>query len=107
LGKNQLKYEERLKLLNLKSLKHRREISILKIVNKIKVKHKSIPTNWLNKLEFYSTSRNGVRLKTNKSRINLVDKGFFNNAINLFNDSPMFIRDEYDYKKIVKYLNDM
>ena len=102
-----LKYEERLKFLKLHSLKKRREIQILKIVFKIRTKSSKICENWLSEIEFYESKRNGILCRVPLKRIELVEKYLFNNAIKLFNDLPINVRNETKFCNYVKKLNDL
>ena len=104
LGKTDLKYEERLRFLNLESLEVRRKIQILKIVFKIKQNSPKIRTDWLNQIQFYETSRNGTYCKTTMNRISLSDKYIFNYSVVLFNSLPIFIRNENCFNKFLLYL---
>ena len=60
LSKSGLHYEQRLNLLNLKTLKSRRDMKILKIVHKIRSHSFEIPINWFSYLNFYTTNRNAI-----------------------------------------------
>jgi hypothetical protein len=76
LGKHNLKYDERLKILNLKTLKYRREMSTLKVIHNTIYKHKSIPDKWLSQLNLYESSRNGRFLSILFIRIKFIKKFF-------------------------------
>ena len=104
LGKSDLKYEERLKFLNLESLESRRKTQILKIVFRIKQNSPKIRTDWLNQLQFYETSRNGTYCKTTRNRISLSDKYIFNYSVVLFYSLPIFIRNEKCFNRFLMHL---
>lgn len=82
LGKTDLNYEKRLEFLDLKSLKSRRDITALKLVSEIKTNSCKIPENWFNHFVFQNT-RNGIILKTDFRRIDLIDKKYFNYCIKI------------------------
>ena len=82
-------------------------MKILKIVHKIRSHSFEIPINWFSYLNFYTTNRNGIFIKTNLRRIELENKNFFNYCIKLFNDLPIIARNECDFKKFVKLLNEI
>ena len=102
MGKYNLKYNERLDVLNLKTLDFRRKLKILKIVQNIKCKNVNIPIDWISKLTFHSTKRNDIFIKANQRRICLEDKNLFNNSIKLFNHLPINVRNECNFKKFVQ-----
>jgi hypothetical protein len=60
LNRNEINYEDRIKLLNLKSLSFRRKIQLLKTVFYVKNNDKSIPDSWFSELNFYENRRNGI-----------------------------------------------
>ena len=99
MGKQDLKYEDRLKLLNIFSLKTRREANALKLIFNIKQSPNNFP-NWTQLLEFYTTSRNGIFIKPNLSS----DKYFFNHYLKLFNTLPIDTRSEINYTTFVNKL---
>ena len=99
-----MSYEERLKYLNIESLKKRRFMSVLKIVYKIRFKSIELRDKYTNDLTFYNTTRNGIFCKISKTRIKFCDKNFFIYSSKLFNSLPMYIRNETNFNKYVKYL---
>ena len=78
----------RLEFSNLKSIENIREKSALKIVFRINSHSPSIPNHWLD--YFYFTT-NGVKLKTEFKRIELMNKKYFNYSIELFNSHPFML----------------
>ena len=101
---NYLTYEQRLNILDLKSLKHRREINALKLVQKIKCNYNTIPINWFNYFQFYNTTRNGILIKKHMKRIEMFDNFYFNYCINLYNSLNIDFRNYNNYKDFVQYL---
>lgn len=106
-GKYDLNYDQRLEFLKLKKLKIRRHLNALKLVQKIKLNYNDIPNDWLNYFTFYNTTRNGIKLKTNFRRIDIINKNFFNHCIQLFNDLPILLRNEDNFKNFVNNLFDV
>ena len=105
LGKNEFNYEQRLNFLNIKSIESRRKISALKLVFDVKSKSPKIPINWFDHFVFQNT-RNGIKLKTDFKRIDLIDKKYFNYCIKLFNLLPFNIRNECNFKFYLNFLTD-
>lgn len=105
LGKSDLKYPERLNMLNLESIQKRRLIQNLSLLQKIRTNHPSVPSRWHN-LFIFKETRDGHKIETPKLRIELAKKLFFNHIVFTFNDLDRDIRDENDFKKFVKLLND-
>ena len=79
LGKNDLKYEDRLKYLSLNSLEDRKFIRGLKFLKKIKNNDQSIPQSWKESIVFENT-RNGILCKIPKTRLHKCDEHFFINV---------------------------
>ena len=96
LGETDLNYSQRLEFLNLESLKNRREKSALKLVFRIKFNSPVIPNHWFSYFDFYST-RNGIKLKTEFRRIELINKKYFNYCIELFNSQPFMLRQSSNF----------
>ena len=80
-------YIERLKYLKLLPLSVRRDVKILKIINRI-ILNLNIHDNWSNSFEFKS-NRNGNTIIIKKSRINLCDRNLFSYASKLYNSLPI------------------
>ncbi len=59
MNKFNLKYKERLDLLNLKTLECRRKVLVMKIVFKCINRFRDIPNNWLTKYVISENDRNG------------------------------------------------
>ena len=95
LNKTNLNYSDRLKALNLISLKKRREVQILKLIHNTTYKYKANCANWFENLTLYKRSRNGNFLKCCKNRIVLTDKCIFNYGTKLFNNLPKIVRNFY------------
>ena len=104
LGKSDLTYDKRLEYLGIQSLETRRKISALKILYKVRHFPQKMPINWSQNFDFYQTSRNGLFIRTNFRRIDRTDKNFFNYCINLFNNLPIFKRNQIDCNS---FLNDL
>ena len=83
-----LTYEQRLKILNIKSLENRRKIQILKLLFKIKSKFIEIDYKWINSIVFYETTRHGIKCKKQMNRLCISDKHIFDVSVNLFNELP-------------------
>ena len=91
LGQNNLIYIDRLKCLDLLPLSTRRDMKIIKLINRIIV-NENIPENWINNLVFKRTSRNGNTLEIPKTRINICDRNIFIHAAKLYNKLPINLR---------------
>ena len=89
-----LKYEERLKELNMTSLQTRRKLNVLKVVFKCVHDFEEMPYNWKNNYIISDNTRNGILIVKPNTRNTFCDKDFFIFSINLFNNLPKFIRNE-------------
>ena len=104
LGKSDLTYDKRLEYLGLQSLEIRRKISALKMLYKVRHSPQKMPINRTQNFNFYQTSRNGLFIRTQFRRIDRIDKNFFNYCIKIFNNLPLFKRNQIDFKG---FLNDL
>ena len=91
-------YEERLKLLDIKSLESRRKYSVIKIVYKCVNNCVGIPHEWKQMYKFNDNQRNGKILYKPFSRNAFSQKNFFNYSIDLFNSLPKTLRNEIHLK---------
>ncbi len=103
-----LNYLNRLEFLQLSPLTVRRDIKVLKLINRI-VLNDCIPQNWLNIFSFSKTKRLGNFIKISKSRINLCENNVFSYASKLYNSLPSYLRlsDNFtlNVKDVEKYLH--
>ncbi len=82
-------YSDRLKTLSILPIQVRRELKVLKLINRILLQH-NIQENWSNVFNFNKTNRNANFIKINQiNRINLCDKNIFDYAIKLYNSLPV------------------
>jgi len=100
-----VKYKERLKILNIKSLYSRRLIQILSFLFKMYYKPHNFQNSLLNNVQFYKHHRHGILINVPKIRIELCNKYLFNYASTMFNNLPFYIRNETVYSKFVNSLN--
>ena len=98
---NDYNYLDRLKCLNLVSLSVRRDVKVIKLINRIII-NDNTPLNWSNILEFKRTERHGNLIKTPKTRINLCDQNFFGYAIKLYNSLPINLRKSDNFTLHIK-----
>jgi hypothetical protein len=98
MNKFNLKYNQRLDFLNLKSLECRRKVLVMKIVYKCINRHKDIPNNWLSKYIISENDRNGRLILKSRTRNEFCDKNFFIYSIDSFNQLPRHVRDESNFK---------
>ncbi len=76
-------YSDRLKTLSILPIQVRRELKVLKLINRILLQH-NIQENWSNVFNFNKTNRNANFIKINQiNRINLCDNNIFDYAIKL------------------------
>ncbi len=63
-----LKYDERLKLLSIQSLKNRRKIQCLYLILNINIKNSlnSIPNCWVNTMKFINNEKTGTHISIDK-----------------------------------------
>jgi len=92
-GISGLTYTQRLQNLNLEPLKIRRYTKCLIIVFKCINHYNTVPNLWKNIFKFKST-RNGLILDIPITRLKFCDKNFFINSMYIFNNLPIFIRNE-------------
>ena len=104
LGKTELNYNQRFKLLDIKSIEFRRKFSALKLLYNLKNRPDTNFQNWLEYFQFYQTSRNGIFIKTTLRRIDKTDKFLLNYCIKPFNGLPNFIRNDFTLKSIFEFL---
>ncbi len=102
---NNVKYKYRLRLLSLRTLKDRREIKLLKIVHLALVKCEKIPSKWFDYFELVET-RNGLMIKDKFTRIKFCDRNIFHEAIVIFGNLPIDIRNNCKEKSFLKIVNE-
>ena len=103
MGKIDSSYDQRLDFLQINSLKYRRDLKSLKLMHKIKSKSNDIPNHWFNYFNFYETSRNRILIKTHLTS----DKFYFNHCIKLFNESPIFMRNDNNFNSFLSKLSNI
>jgi len=91
-----LSYSQKLLELDLKPLKVRRDLKILKYVFKSIYNFSDVPLSWKNKFVM-KDSRNGILLEPIHTRIRLCDQNFYIYSINLFNSLPISVRNEKSF----------
>ena len=101
MGKNDLKYEDRLKYLSLNSLEDRKFIRGLKFLIKIKNNDQSIPQSWKESIVFENT-RNGILCKIPKTRLHKCDEHFFINVSKNFNSMSKNVRNSINDKNFIE-----
>ena len=89
LGECALSYPERLKKLNLTPLSVRRDVKIIKFINRI-ITNRESPEDWIKNFEFKRNSRHGNTIKIRKNRINFCDNNIFDYPIKLYNSFPVY-----------------
>ena len=105
LNKSNLNYSQRLKEFGLKSLHNRRIIKVLKFVQKIRVFSETLPYEWNTRLNFIENERNGAKIVNEFLRISKCEKSMFYFCEKLFNDLPLNIRNEKNYKIFNRLVN--
>ena len=59
----------------------------------------------MDKVEFYETTRHGIKCKKSMNRISKSDKHLFDFSVNLFNNLPQNVRNECNLRKYINLLN--
>ena len=101
-----LNYNERLEKLRLNTLSVRRNIKILKFTQKIRLNTESIPNDWNSRLNFVENDRTGTKIVNEMIRISKCEKSYFYFSSNIFNNLPINIRSETNFKIFTKLVND-
>ena len=98
-------YNERLNKLGLETLVDRRKLKILQYIQEIKTNSNSIPLDWYTRVEFTENDRIGTKIKTDFIRISKCEKSLFFFCKQIFNDLPIHIRNELNFKCFSNFLN--
>jgi hypothetical protein len=92
LKKPNLSYIERLKLLKLNSIYHRKLLKQMNLLKRIHDKSQFISINWHSKIRFQYNRQNNILIDLPFTRINKCDQDIFIVMSNNFNDLPSHVR---------------
>jgi hypothetical protein len=106
MGKFNLKYSDRLILLDMKTLESRRKFKQLQLLWKIKNQPHLISENWRNIINF-KTTRNGIFVDISYNRLHSTDHHIFYQIANLFNSLKLDFRQFIESNEFLKFIKDL